>query len=355
MPSSKNQVVVACAGSGKTTSLVEGAIQVTAKRVLITTYTLENTAIIKQFLIDKCGCIPANITVMSWFSFLLQDCVRPYQNHLVAKRVQSIFFQEARTKFQKQADYLTKASNIYSHKVSQFAVDCNKNNGGLVIGRLEKIYDYVFVDELQDLAAYDLNLLEELFSSNIAINLVADPRQGTFSTNNSLKNKQYRKSNIYSWLKGKEKKGIITIVENSDCWRCNQKICDLADGLFPEYPKTTSLNKDTTGHDGIFFVPPKDVENYFKKYSPSVLRYSKTAKTMNLPATNFGGSKGKTYDRVLIYPTKPMLEYLKTKDLSKAGDKSKFYVAITRAKHSVAFVVDKPESFTYDVPTLFTQ
>jgi hypothetical protein len=34
-----------------------------------------------------------------------------------------------------------------------------------------------------------------------------------------------------------------------------------------------------------------------------------------------------------------MKEYLKSKDISKAGDLAKFYVAVTRAKYSVAFVV----------------
>jgi len=60
---------------------------------------------------------------------------------------------------------------------------------------------------------------------------------------------------------------------------------------------------------------------------------------MNYPAINIGVSKGRTYDRVLIFPTKPMKIYLKTKDIKKAGDISKLYVAITRARFSVAFVL----------------
>ncbi|MFR3195551.1 MAG: 3'-5' exonuclease [Waltera sp.] len=55
--------------------------------------------------------------------------------------------------------------------------------------------------------------------------------------------------------------------------------------------------------------------------------------------TTFGSSKGLTFDRVLIYPTQPMLNWLsgKSKDM-KAESLSKFYVAVTRAKYSVAFV-----------------
>ena len=62
-----------------------------------------------------------------------------------------------------------------------------------------------------------------------------------------------------------------------------------------------------------------------------------------MDANNIGASKGRGYDRVLVFATKPMLAYLKTGDVSKAGDRSKLYVAATRARHSVAFVV--PDDF----------
>jgi len=94
MLSNKNNVIIASAGSGKTTYIVEEALKMKEQRVLVTTYTNENIDQIKTFFVEKAGCIPANITVQSWFSFLLQEGVRPYQNHMNdQKRVQSIFFQ----------------------------------------------------------------------------------------------------------------------------------------------------------------------------------------------------------------------------------------------------------------------
>lgn len=61
----------------------------------------------------------------------------------------------------------------------------------------------------------------------------------------------------------------------------------------------------------------------------------------NAPAINFGDAKGLTFERVLIYPTKPILAWLKDCN-SKLEPKSraKLYVAITRAMHSAAFVDD---------------
>jgi DNA helicase II / ATP-dependent DNA helicase PcrA len=60
---------------------------------------------------------------------------------------------------------------------------------------------------------------------------------------------------------------------------------------------------------------------------------------------NFGMSKGLSFDRVLIYPTVPIIKWLKncSSDLA-ATSRSKLYVAITRARHSVAFVYDFKDS-----------
>lgn len=70
------------------------------------------------------------------------------------------------------------------------------------------------------------------------------------------------------------------------------------------------------------------------------------------PEWNFGNCKGLGFDRILIYPTKPIMQYLKTGLLTKtvkekgkikeenALDTAKFYVALTRAGYSVAIVFD---------------
>ena len=78
----KNRLIIAVAGSGKTTFLVNEALKNSKTRVLITTYTEANEAEIRNKIIQKKKCIPSNITVQTWFSFLLQHGVRPYQGAL---------------------------------------------------------------------------------------------------------------------------------------------------------------------------------------------------------------------------------------------------------------------------------
>jgi superfamily I DNA/RNA helicase len=347
MQSNKNRVIIASAGSRKTTHIVESALALQGKKVLITTYTIENLDQINTYLIQKNGVVPQNITVISWFSFLLQDGVRPYQNHLTSTgRIDSICFTDIpdaiKKRFKKRDAnnyFLTSANNIYRDRAADFVCECNDRSGGLVIKRLEKIYDYIFIDEVQDFAGYDFTFLEKLLKSSISIVAVGDPRQGTFSTNNSTKNGRFKKANITEWIDIKKKTGLLDLEYRNECYRCNQAICDFADALFPTLPKTISKNAETTKHDGIFFIKPDETLDYVKMYNPKILRHWVKTETMGLPAINFGSSKGRTFERVLIFPTQPIKNYLKNRDLAKLKDPTKFYVAITRAKHSVAFVV----------------
>ena len=79
---SNNKLIIAAAGSGKTTYLVDQALSINGDRVLITTFTEVNEREIRNRIVEKKGYMPSNITVKTWFSFLLQHGVRPYQSAL---------------------------------------------------------------------------------------------------------------------------------------------------------------------------------------------------------------------------------------------------------------------------------
>lgn len=346
MPSheSKNKIVVASAGSRKTSSIVQEALSRPDMRVLLTTYTNENVEQITDYIIKIAGHVPKHITVISWYSFLLQDGVRPYQNHMTdGARISTVDFVSEPPRFARKAEvdkyYLTHSGNIYRDRVSDFVCSCNECSGGLPVKRLEKIYDAIFIDEMQDFAGYDLDFVEILCASKIKVTGVADPRQGTFSTNNSSKNKKYKRTGIAEWVAAKGKEGVFSIEVRNECYRSNQTICDFADALFPDQPKTISRNTDNTGHDGIFKIKRDDVAGYVSQYQPMILRWNIATDTDGLRALNIGMTKGRTYERVLIFATKPMKKYLETYNLAEAGDLTKLYVAVTRAKHSAAFVV----------------
>lgn len=93
----------------------------------------------------------------------------------------------------------------------------------------------------------------------------------------------------------------------------------------------------------MFLLKKKDILAYIADYNPISLVWDSlhelAAKTDIL--YNYGESKGLQADSSLIYPTTPVMDFLRSgNNRLKAVTKSKLYVAITRARYSAAFVVD---------------
>ena len=100
---------------------------------------------------------------------------------------------------------------------------------------------------------------------------------------------------------------------------------------------------------GIFYVRKNQVNTYIEKYNPQVLVWDKRNKLSKIYKTlNLGESKGLTFERVLISPTKEIVDYLKNGNFKKESIviKNKLYVGITRAKYSVAFIIDDDEDIS---------
>ncbi|TFD94312.1 UvrD-helicase domain-containing protein [Jeotgalibacillus sp. R-1-5s-1] len=341
-----NEVVIAAAGSGKTSELVAEAKKISDKRILITTFTIENSEEIKKKFFLELGCTPPNVKIQTWFSFLLSEAVRPYQNFLYNKnRIENIEFVTGQsTRYIKKSNvekyYFRDGKYIYTDKMCDFIMAVNRLSRGAIITRLECLYDVIMIDEVQDLAGYDLDFLLELFKSKIEIVVVGDNRQAVFFTSQAIRNKSKKGEHIFSLFKEWEEEGLCRISYKTECYRSNQKICNLADLLYPEMPRTVSLNQEITGHDGLFHITNESIESYILKYNPQVLRYNKRTKFEgdSLPL-NFRKSKGLTFDRVLILCNGPLNKFLKSGELdSLFKSRSPYYVALTRARYSVCFV-----------------
>jgi DNA helicase II / ATP-dependent DNA helicase PcrA len=186
-----------------------------------------------------------------------------------------------------------------------------------------------------------LAVIEMLLKSGIPLTIVGDPRQCTYSTNNSSKNSRYRDFQILEKVFEWEAAGLCRVETHAHSHRCNQQICDFVNELWPNLEPTRSLSNATTGHDGLFLVSPRAADAYVQAFDPTILKYDRRTDTHGYPALNFGSSKGLTFDRVLIFPHGPIRNYLKSADVDDVrGSLCKFYVAVTRARHSVAFVYD---------------
>lgn len=354
-----NKVIIAAAGSGKTRHLVKEALRCPSNRVLITTYTDKNTEEIKNRIIEESHCLPCNITVMPWYSFLLTHGVRPYQGAVYSERRISnltMVNQQSATWAKEEnfcKHYLTKEGKIYSDKIAKLACRIDQKTNGLVISRLSCIYTHLFIDEVQDLAGYDLDFIDLLLKSEINVLLVGDHRQGTFSTNKSNKNKQFRQERINDYFAKHSRKGLIEYDDSTlnTNYRCVPDICNFANSIFPEYTPCLSGNRDEVDHLGVYIVRKEDVDEYLDRYKPVQLRYSVSTHTSNkCPALNFGVSKGQLFDRVLIYPTVQMVQWILNGAELKPETRSKFYVAVTRARYSVGIVYTPKKKDIINIP-----
>jgi len=369
-----NKLIIAAAGAGKTTYLINKACEQTTERVLITTYTEANEAEIKRKIIKKKGYMPSNIFVQTWFSFLLQHGVRPYQSILndnihtdnigfclvseksgkkldkegnpISVGGHPIYWSEAEFK----RHYFTGTLKIYSDKISKFTFTSNKTSNNEVFNRISRIFDHVFIDEIQDLAGYDLELVKLLFKSDSSVLLVGDPRQVTYLTHHSTKYGKYADGQIASFIANELGKRIKCQIDEETLnvsHRNNQAICDYSAKLYPNLPipkpcECKECRSNISDHIGVFVIKPNDVDKYLSIFKPVQLRWSASTKcNTNHPFKNFGESKGATFERVLIYPTKEMVKWVKNNGhVLKNETKAKLYVGITRSQQSSAIVVD---------------
>lgn len=345
MPSD-SRVILASAGSGKTTSIVCEAGANPSVRAEVVTYTLNGRRELVDAAYREFGCVPRGLRVGTWFSFVLQHFVRPYQAHLHPHRAVSIDFSEgAPPRYLKKqnvgAYYFSRKDRLRRDRVTEFACTLIESTGGLPIERFAAICDHFYIDEAQDLSGYDLDFIELLLKSGIRLTLIGDCRQATFTTNNNRRNRAYLGANITKKFDEWEKGGLLTVDHQFYSHRCVQEICDFADSFYPEIGATRSLNEANDPHMGVFVVRERDLETYIALYSPQPLRYSRATKVDFGPPINFGAAKGMTFDRVLIYPHGPLKKYLSSGEI---GDVQrsipKTYVAVTRARTSVAFVVE---------------
>lgn len=343
MPS-PNRVILASAGSGKTTTIVREAGGDVEIRSYLITYTNNGRGELSDKAYTMFGSIPPQMRISTWYTFILQHFVRPYQAHLHPTRVSTINFKRGRT-----ARYIKRGQRAYSFsspdrlhldKVTDFACLLIEKTNGLPIERFLGICDHLYIDEAQDLSGYDLELIELLLIAGLRITLIGDCRQATYTTNDSQKNKAFVGAKIVAKFEAWQKAGLLKIEHQAFSYRCVQSICDFADAFHPDFANTASRNTDVTDHDGLFAVRENDVDIYREIYEPQTLRYSRATKNVAGSPMNFGAVKGMTFRRTLIYPHGPLKKYLSSGDLKDAGKElAKLYVAVTRARQSVAFVV----------------
>lgn len=348
-----NRLIIACAGSGKTTYLINDALSHNkSQRILITSFTDENCDEIKRKFANIMGYVPSNIDILPWFTFVIKHLIKPYQLDIIDNYIRGVCMvnkaSAPRIGYDKKECYLNEKNKIYTDKIALLAHKTITEKKEKIISRLRCIYSYMYIDEFQDFAGYDFDIIKVIMSENLPVLLVGDPRQRTYDTHYSKRNAQYL-DNKESYI-NTECKGLCSIDAETlnNSYRCSEAVITFASKIFPQFPISHSHNVPNET-DKIFLVETKEINSFIKKEKDVVqLRFSSRTKIENnkTKIITFGKSKGSTYENVLIYPTKDLKDAILNNDFSyiKAElTKSKCYVALTRSRHKVGIVVNSTD------------
>lgn len=341
-----NKLIIAAAGTGKTTKIVNATTEI-KEEVLITTFTIENTKEIKKKFIEEKGYLPSNVTIQTWYSFLINEGIKPYQDFLLDVDIKGINMVSGQS-----ASYIAKnnvskysfdsKNRLYSDKIAELAFEVNLISESSILKRLEKIYQYIFIDEMQDLAGYDFDIIADIANSTINLHVVGDPRQSILSTSQSSKNKSYSKGKLKEYIV--DNSLSFTIDEESlvQSYRCSPNICTLASKLFPEYIEMKSSSRNIS-QQNIYIVKKAFRNSFLQEFEADqlVLNVNTNANHESKKYT-FGDVKGKTLKNILIIPTENMERWLVGEETNlRPKTKAQLYVALTRAEYNVGILTDK--------------
>ncbi|HBO1552496.1 RNA helicase [Pseudomonas aeruginosa] len=365
-----NKLCIAGAGSGKTHKIITESIAEIERggRVLVVTYTTSNQQELRRRFLEVFGTYSDRFVVKGLFSFYLEDMVRPYQQALFPRRIDGICFDQRNPHIKPDSTFMlpgraeqlddksynprhfltpceTKAHTGFLAKLASRIMKVTKNSAAV---RLGEIYTQVFFDEVQDLVGWDYEVLKGLNKvMPTSITCVGDFRQTVYETTFGQKAPKTAAEKIAVF----NSMGFVyeSLTLNR---RCIQSICNVADAVHNgTYEATESAVKQVppefAHHLGTFIVKESDVAEYIKVFDPMVLRWSVTSGAKLLPTEarcyNFGGSKGLGFDRVLVLPTENQLHFVldgrKPFPAKDETAQNKLYVAITRARYSLGFIV----------------
>lgn len=327
------RVIFAVAGSGKTSHIINGLTE--NSRALIITYTDKNTLNLKERVFQKFGCIPLGIKIYTYYRFLYSFCFKPILGHDILTKGITWDLPPRFAKKTSMKYYLSKCGRLYGNRISKLLEETNSITE--LIERIEKYFDQMYIDEVQDFAGNDFNLICRLVKANIEQLLVGDFFQHTFDTsrdgnvNSSLHN-DYAKYQEKFTKAGFELDATIL----SHSYRCSPVICE-----FVSEQIGVDIQSHRTDDTNIEFVESAERANQLFESSDIVkLFYQSSNKYIGF-TENWGATKGlDCYSDVCVVLNPNTLKHYQDASLQKLPPqtKNKLYVACTRAKGNLYFV-----------------
>lgn len=351
------RVILAVAGAGKTYHICNQLDK--ERRNLVLAYTNENVDNIRRELVKLYKDIPKNTVVMTFHAFLFRNAILPYETTIASFFSCSNFistgismsdpppkgsFRNGRwmsNKYyvpkDKLGHYVNNSRQYFCKKLSELVLYVKSETKDLltlVIGRVNKFYDCVMIDEFQDFREYDYDFLMAFAGAVDNILLVGDFYQHSVSAiNNSGKPFKLRKGEELLYEE------FVSQLEDMDfevddvsllkSRRCSVNICD-----FVSKKLNISIESQGLNVGDVIWVGNLSEAEAVLRNSEIVKLVYQDASVYRFKAMNWSYSKGSTFKSVCVILT-DKLEQLED-DGFKLSDQSKqtinkLYVALTRS------------------------
>ncbi|MFP1742906.1 DNA helicase UvrD [Lonsdalea quercina] len=331
-------VIFAVAGSGKTSRLVAKLDE--EQSFLIITYTDSNYDNLRSKIIQRFGYFPANVTLYTYFKFLHGFCYRPFLRS--KKNTKGVTFKlpptYPRYALTDEQRYMSSSRWLYANRIAKLIEQSDLV--GAVVERMEKYFDVVFVDEVQDFAGHDFNFLMEISAAKLNITFVGDFFQHTFDTSRDG-NVNASLHNDYATYKARFKTAMLKVDTDSlkKSHRCSKSVCDFITekiGIAIEaHDDRKSVVKYEENPDAVLAIyeDPETVKLFYKEHYKYAC-YSQ----------NWGASKGiDRYQDVCVVLSPANVKAWQNGSFCdiNAATRNKLYVACSRARGNLTFI---PES-----------
>ena len=334
------RVVFAVAGSGKSSSIIELIEE--DSRVLIITYTENNTEHLKNKIIAKLGIIPKGVRIFKYFTFLYSFCVRPLTGHeLSTKGINfnvPLPMSVQRSRKNTRDHYVDRNARLYSGRIAKFLIEFEVIPD--VIERVERFFDMVCIDEVQDFAANDFNLLCALANANMDMRLVGDFFQHTFDTSRDGNTQRSLHDDFGKYCNKFSKAGyIIDLQSLSHSYRCSPSVCSFVND-------NLGINIQSHRDDDVaihIINDEEEIERIYQNDQVVKLFYQGNQKYTGF-TDNWGNTKGlDDFGDVCVILNPKSFNALNESELHTlpATTKNKLYVACTRAKGNLYFIEQK--------------
>lgn len=319
-------LILAVAGSGKTTHLI--SLLNLEQRFLLLTYTRNNYAHLTESIIQKFGYLPSNIRVLKYFQFVYSFCYKPFCG--LDKRAIGICFDPPpkQTRYHPGTDayYRTKTGRLYHNRIAHF---CNAQCVDGIKARLDKYYDYFLIDEVQDFAGHDFNLLLNILPQRCETVCVGDFFQHTYDTSldGNVRSSLYK--NWQRYVKEWGRVGVdVDAATLSKTRRCSPEICNFVCQM------GITIKSTGEAEGSVFFVEDESNCDEIINNSSIPKLFLKEGNKFFCFGMNWGASKGLDhFVDVCVVLNKSTFDLFKKGKLSDLPPKTKnkLYVACTRA------------------------